>query len=371
MQFIVATPSWNELDPLVLSQFQVQIALQPSDGRELDAIAKSFRLTPAQTRFTSGMQRGTGIGKVRGSEHPLLFTYQPFLHAKDSDARVLHDARARTRSFCERHDFAAREGIASNEQPTPSQQSAPSSSPPSRLAPVVEAAKTSSNTSQEDLPSNTSRRVALNKHAAGLLQDAADHLLTPTTAAYDRLGVHYTIGDRAKQLDLNLGLLEAHKVRIGAGRGKTASILRLTPAGWTWLGRKPPKGTRGGDSVAHQYYVLQLLRLIPRSTIETLGADLVIPYNTADHTHLLAALETLGGHAISLNNGDLIAQEVECSMPERTAQRNITRDAGFALTVIAILGKTQQLQRTIGDADRVVIVDVLRLLDALRTTEDR
>jgi len=70
MQFVVATPSWTELDPLVLSQFQVQIALQPSDGRELDAITKSFRLTPAQSRFTCGMQRGTAIGKIRGIEHP-------------------------------------------------------------------------------------------------------------------------------------------------------------------------------------------------------------------------------------------------------------------------------------------------------------
>jgi hypothetical protein len=128
---------------------------------------------------------------------------------------------------------------------------------------------------------------------------------------------------------------------------------------------------RGGGSVQHEFLVRQLASRIAHSTIETLGADLVIPYNTTGHAQLIAALETLGERAISLNNGDLLALEVECSMPERTAPRNITRDAGFALTVIAILGKTQQLQRTIGDADRVLIVDVLRLLDALRITEDK
>jgi len=318
------------------------------------------------------MQRGTGIAKFRGTEYPLLFTYEPFPHAKDITEQALRAARARTRSFCEHipQTVAAKERIEGNEQPTPSHAPAPSSSPPSRVAPVVEEAKTSPNTSQE-APSDASRRVALNKHAAGLLQDAADHLLTPTTAAYDRMGIHYTIGDRAKQLDLNLGLLEAHKVRIGAGRGKTASILRLTPAGWAWLGRKPPKGTRGGDSVAHQYYVLQLHRLIPRSTIETLGADLGVSYNAAQHEHFVSVLQTLGTRTIAHNTGDLIAIEVECSRPEITAPRNVARDTGFALTVIAVLGKTQQLQRTIGDADRVLLVDVLRLLDALRTTEDR
>src|SRR5205823_1212534 len=72
-----------------------------------------------------------------------------------------------------------------------------------------------------------------------------------------------------------------------APAGKTGSALRLTPAGWQWLGRTPAKGTRGGDSVQHAFLVHELARRIPRSTIETLSVDLVIPYNTADHAHLL------------------------------------------------------------------------------------
>jgi hypothetical protein len=97
----------------------------------------------------------------------------------------------------------------------------------------------------------------------------------------------------------------------------------------------------------------------------------VIPYNTVDHANLLTAIHALTARTIALNTGDLIAIEVECSRPEITAPRNVARDTGFALTVIAVLGKMQQLQRTIGDSDRVLIVDVLRLFDALRTTEDR
>ena len=221
------------------------------------------------------------------------------------------------------------------------------------------------NTEPPKLSHNT-QRVPLPAHAEALLHDVVDHSLTLTTASYDRIGIHWMQGDRAKQLILKLGFLEAHKVTTGSGRGKIGSALRLTPAGWQWLGKQPPKGMRGGGSVQHEFLVRQLASRIAHSTIETLGADLVIPYNTADHLQLVAPLETLGERAISLNNGDLLALEVECSMPERTAPRNIRRDAGFALTIIAILGKNK-LGTTFGN--RVVIVDVLRLLDALRTTE--
>ena len=121
LQFVVATPSWTELDPLVLSQFQVQIALQPSDGRELDSITKSFRLTPAQARLTSSMQRGTALGKIRGIGQPFLFTYEPFREQKDIDPATVSAARARAERFCDASNSAAKEGIASNGQPTPAE----------------------------------------------------------------------------------------------------------------------------------------------------------------------------------------------------------------------------------------------------------
>jgi hypothetical protein len=127
---------------------------------------------------------------------------------------------------------------------------------------------------------------------------------------------------------------------------------------------------RGGGSVQHEFLVRQLASRIAHSSIETLGADLVIPYNAEEHAHLITALETLGERAISLSNSDVIALEVECSRPEITAPRNIARNAGFALTIIAALGKTDELQQMIGENERVVIVDVLRLLDALRATEE-
>jgi hypothetical protein len=360
---IVTSTSVQLLDPLLKANLGTQIVMNLTSAAESSEIARTFGLSPEEHDYlNTQLVRGECIIKLADDwRHPILATFprsttEKFVSTSDWSAAI-----ERTDRLAQRQALAAREGIESNRQPTPSQTPAPSSSPPARVAPVVEK-------SEQKIPPNPSRRVALNKHAAELLQYAADHLLTPTTAAYDRLGVHYTIGDRAKQLDLNLGLLEAHKVRIGTGRGKTASILRLTPAGWAWLGRKPPKGTRGGDSVAHQYYVLQLSRLLARSTIETLGADLVIPYNTNEHEQLHRVLETLGATALALNDGDTIAIEVECSRPEITAPRNVARDTGFTLTVIAVLGGTTKVPMVV-PTDRVLVVDVLRLLDALRATE--
>jgi hypothetical protein len=221
-------------------------------------------------------------------------------------------------------------------------------------------------------PLNMPRRIALNKHTAAILADVGENPLTLTTPCFGRCNLRLSEGERAKATVTNLGFLESFKVRTGCGRGKTGQAMRLTPSGWAWLDRKPPKGTRGGDSVQHEFLVRQLARLIARSTIETLGADLVNPYNAEEHEHLHHALETLSATTIALNTGDLIALEVECSRPDITAARNVTRDAGFALTVIATLQQDlASLQRRMPHNDRVVIVDVLRLLDALRTTEAR
>jgi hypothetical protein len=204
------------------------------------------------------------------------------------------------------------------------------------------------------------------------MNDVSENPYTLTTPCFRRCKLRLSEGDRVKTLLTNVGFLESFKVRTGAGRGKTGSALRLTTAGWEWLGRTPPKGTRGGDSTQHEFVVQHLSRLIHRSCIETLGADLVIPFNVEEHAQLYRALETLSATTIALNHGDLIALEIECSRPKLTAPRNIARNSGFALTVIATFRQDlASLQRRIPHNDRVVIIDVLRLLDALRLPEVR
>jgi hypothetical protein len=368
---ITTTVTLDGLSTLARASTHFHIALPPNNQEEAQAVIRVLGLEPdAAEHFLHRMQRGEGLLRIGSCPDVVHLRITSGMTNKHATPEEIAMARARTNQLARTprvvhllpasplETAAAREEDEDTGQPTPSHESAPSSSPPSRVAPVVETAP------------NT-RRVALNAHASKLLKVVAEHPAIPTTRAYQLAGVHYVIGDRAKQQTIALGFLEAEKVRTGTGRGTTASALRLTPAGWKWLGRKAPKGLRGGSSIQHEFCIRYLAERIPNSVIETLGADLVIPYNGAIHEPLLRAIQTISAREIVLNDGDVIALEVECSRPEITAPRNIARNAGFALTIIATLGETARLQRTIGESEHVVVDDVLRLLDALRTTEER
>ena len=372
---IVATTSLQVIDPILKANVFAQIAMNMTNHFESSEVARTFGLTTEeQAYFSAKLQRGECVIKLAdGWRYPILASFPADHESKDVRDEEWHTALERINTITPTEpvaeSVAAREGIAGTEQPTPSRESAPSSSPPARVAPAVEQ-DLSSNTKK--IPPNAIRRVALNRYAAALLADAGDHPFTLTTTAYDRCGMHWTQGDRAKQLDIKLGLLEAHTVKTGAGRGKTGSALRVTPAGWQWLGRNPTKGTRGGDSAQHSFLVHELSRRITKRTIETLGTDLVIPYNTHNHQALIRVLGELAGRDLALNDGALITLECEVSAPAKTVPRNITRDAGFALTIIATLPKHLTLaSRLIAHNEHVIVVDVLRLLDALHTTEER
>jgi hypothetical protein len=369
---IVTSTSVQLLDPLLKANLGTQIVMNLTSAAESSEIARTFGLSPEEHDYlNTQLVRGECIIKLADDwRHPMLATFPRTTTEKSVSTSDWSAAIERTNHLAQRRASATREGIASTGQPTPPQKSAPSPSPPSRVAPVVKEAKTSSNTSQEELPSNTSRRVALNKHCTLIMDDVCENHLTLTTPCFLRCGLRFSEGERAKNTLTNLGFIESFKVRTGVGRGKVGQAMRLSSSGRAWLGKKPTKSTKGGDSVQHEFFVQHLSRLIPHSSIETLGADLVVPWTIAEHTRLRRALEALSARIISLNVGDLIAIEVECSRPELTGPRNVARDAGFALTVIAILGGTQKVHAVV-PTDRVLVIDVLRLFDALRTTEAR
>lgn len=357
---VTTTVTLDGLSTLARASTHFHIALPPNNQEEARAIIRVLGLAPdAAEHFLHRMKRGEALLRIGACPDVVHLRITPITVRKHATQDEIQAARERTNRHAQRavipsNNLAAKEEHDSNGQPTPAHESAPSSSPPSRVAPVVEKA-TSSN-----------KKIALNAHATALLNDAADYPLTLTTPSYQRCKLRLSEGDRAKTLLTNLGLLESHRVRTGTGRGRTGSALRPAPAGWQWLDRKPAKSTKGGDGVDHEFFVQHLSRLIPRNSIETLGADLVIAYNDEDHEHLHRVIEDLAAKRIALNQGDLIALEVECSRPEITAPRNIARNEGFALTIIATLGKTRDLQQALGVDQQVVITDVLRLLDALR-----
>jgi hypothetical protein len=343
---IVTSTSVQLLDPLLKANLGTQIVMNLTSAAESSEIARTFGLTPEEHDYlNTRLVRGECIIKLADDwRHPILATFPRSTTEKSVSTSDWSAAIERTNQLAQRQALAAREGIEGNGQPTPAPP--PLVSPPSRVAPVLEKPAT---------------KIALNKHAMALLHDVADHPLTLTTPSYQRCGLRLSEGDRAKALLSKLGFLESHRVRTGAGRGKTGSALRLTSSAWNYLRRTPAKGTRGAGP-QHEFIVQQLHGLLPNSSLEVLGADLLFPLNT-DHAHFLRVIETLAGRTIALNDGDLVVIEVEASAPLKTADKG---DRGFALTIIATLGKVAALQQRIGETERVVIVDVLRLLDALR-----
>jgi hypothetical protein len=231
------------------------------------------------------------------------------------------------------------------------------------------------NTSHNTLRPTPRQRIALNKHATVLLHDIGDYPYSLCSQAYRRCELLLAQGDRARGQGERLGLLCATRVTCGRGRGKTGVSLSLTAQGWEWLGRTPTKGLRGGSSVQHSFCVFELHRRIPGSLVEEyLGAkavDLAIPFNADRHERLYRAISALTGNTPRLQDGDIIALEVEISSPARSAMRNAHKDAaaGVALTVLAVDDRQpERLALTL--PSNATVLDVYALLDALRTTEE-
>ena len=92
---------------------------------------------------------------------------------------------------------------------------------------------------------------------------------------------------------------------------------------------------------------------------------LTLVFDPAEHDPFLQALRATSERDVTLASGATVAIEVELR-PAKTWSRNAERDRDFTLTVLAVLGGAQEFLGTLTPTDRVIVVDVLRLLDALR-----
>jgi len=364
--FCVNTNALALTDASLRGNVATMIFFRPANGVDAHEVQRTLNLTDNQVRYACAMPRGHVIIKIAHWPQAILATFDPI--DLGTTPAEYQQAIERTRAYFSAHATtqppalhrAAREGIEGTGQPTPSH--APSSSPPSRVAPVVE-------------HTADTRRIALNKHVASLLHDAWAHPYSLCTVSYRRCGLRLSEGDRARSQAERLQLLHASRVTCGRGRGKTGICLSLTDDGLRWLGRTPTKGLRGGSSVQHCFCVFELHRRIPGSSIEeyldTKAVDLCIPFNTHHHEGLYRTIVALTGMTPRLNDGAMIAVEVEITGGARSAQRNAAKNqaAGVALTIIAIDHKAPErlAARLPGNT---LVVDVYALLDALRTTEN-
>jgi len=349
MACLLTTNNYRSLPDAVKSNVSTHGVLAVSDAREQDAIRATLGLSKAQSEYHAiHLAPGQFIFKTAGDwQRPTLATFDDVQVTKHITTEEWRAAEARTNALA-RPDFAVvmaarEEHESAGQQPT----AMPLASPPSRVAPVVQV-ELRHTTKRADLPLNARQRAEAAYIAprgvvlvAEVLRDLAFHPMQES---------------RARKNLRALGLIEEHRIIVRSGRGGTAIALTATQKAYDELGIPKPHLGKGG--AAHQYY-LRELRDHVGATLEVHGADAVIAYDSGKHQRLQDFLN------ISLNNGDAIAIEVEVSRPTATAQRNITRNTGFAITIIATLTRqVQTLRATL--ADRVLVVDVLQLLDAIR-----
>lgn len=341
---LISTTSVHLLDPLLKSNTFTRIALNVTDYFEASEIARSFGLADRQREyFQRGMTRGECIIKFADDwTHPILATYPRNTDSKIVSPSAWEAARRRTHALIPATPppvvltAAAREGM--NEQPATVERPSPSASH-AVAAPLL-------------------KTIALNTHAEALLKHAAASGVTLTTEAFRDLELHPQAGTRAKKQLLDIALIVEERITIRRGRGGTAVAIRPTKAGYDRAGVKR-HGTRGGDSIQHEYLVRSLAKCISGARIDALAGskacDILIPYNAANHQHLAAAL------GIAPRDGEHVAIEVEVSDPDRTVPRNIARNtgAGIAHTIIATM---TPLRKKIPGA---IVVDVFALLEAL------
>lgn len=361
LHFLLCSTSWNELDPLVKANLSVKVILPLGDGQEVTDVGKALRLAPAATDF---LAHRLGVGQALLNfahwPHTILATYPPFTRSKSLTAAERSEIQQRNDHRI-RKALAAREAMASH--PAPSRSSAPS--PPPTVAAVVEQAPPKRVTKSE-------RRGALTAIEQRLVDYIASNGVVLTTECQHDLKLHPQQVARAKAKLLALTLVTSETIRCRAGRGGTGVALTLTPSGVALATTKPLRTTRGNDSVQHQFLATRIAKAIQNAQLELSlngkSIDIVIPYNTSAHVQLIKSI----GVSVALNDGDLLAIEVEVSNPAKTLASNVRKNTGIAHHIIAVLPNTLASAKRIVKAldaalrARVTVIDALELLDHLQ-----
>lgn len=327
---IVLTATNYDVPPIVRANIATQIAMSVGDAGVARALAQATGIKNHTDLLT--IPRGECVIKTPEWPHAIRATFEPLAIDKNITVSAWQAAVERTHAQARR--APAREEKRGQQQPT---------------------ANSSTASSHASASSPLRRGIALNDHAQALLAVVAAHGVIQTTDAFRLTNAHPQTGTRDKKQLRDLGLIEEARITIRRGRGGTAVAVRATAAGYARAGVKR-HGTRGGDSIQHEWLVRQLAARIKSARMDARvgdkACDILISYN-AEHQRLARFCK------ISPADGDLIAIEVEVSDPGRTAPNNIARNkqAGVAHTIVATLAPLH--------CKGVIVVDVFDLLEAL------
>lgn len=348
------------VEPAVVANVFALIALNVNSGAELTAVSRTFGLTKEQIDFYAhNLTRGQALVRLGDRwRHVLLCTYDKLPFAKT----ITDDEWQQATSRITQH-WAARGAMASH--PAPSRSSAPS--PPPTIAAVVE----------QPLPkrvTNPERQGALTGIEQRLVDYIAANGVVLTTECQHDLKLHPQQVARAKAKLLALTLVTSETIRCRAGRGGSGVAIALTPSGAALATTTPLRSTRGNDSIQHQFLATRIARAIPHAQLELSlngkSIDVVIAYDESAHAKIVKTIAP----SIALNEGDLLAIEVEVSSPAKTLASNVQKNTtvGIAHNIIAVLPNTlasaKKIVKTLDTtlSEHVTVINALDLLNHLQ-----
>jgi len=412
---IITTNNLETLHPIIKSNIYASVAFNTAGGQETRSVIDHFNLDEAQAEYAERqLRKGTCLIRLAdGWKHPILARTE----ALPIEKKVSFEERAAAEERINRFAPAGRPpevGPVHTKQVTPAAGDAaaappsaasqpiaatPTQTPPSDAShptaarPTQNEATTVAPPQHEPTPSVPSPKpqpvtpteqrpdpdaaerppVKLTVHEERLLRTTTEKLWI-ATRAYEAAKLSRQAGQNAKDKLVKLDLLATASILVRAGRGGNALAIAPTPAGYELLGRKRPKGTKGGDSAQHRWLIQELAAAIHKAQIEVLlggkSIDLLIPFDQHHHHLLLFHME-----GKELSAGALLALEVETSAPTRTAVNNITKNSavGVAHTIVAVLPKhvaatTASLEKRLPKKlrDSYSVVNVFELLAEVR-----
>jgi hypothetical protein len=356
---LVTTTNLGLTDPLLKSNAGTIIALRTSSSTEHAEVSKTLGLTPEEARYYQhDLKIGEAIARVPNAPRAILMTIPPPTQEKCVSPDEWAAAIAATR------DLVIPAATDNGTPPSPSvaEREREIRTPVAQSAPKTETTE--------------SRPIALNANQERLLHSVVE-MIAPVTSHYESLGLHPEDGNTARKQLVLLGLITEEPIVVRSGKGGKAIALLPTSAGIERSGIHPPKGTRGGDSVQHQYLVQELAQLLEgakaEATVGTKSVDLLLTYDETKHAALVIALNT-ATPTVKLAEGQLVGIEVEISSPDKTIPSNAIKNhtAGIPLTIIAVMPKALPIaKRTILKLDKglrttLTLMDALKLIDHLR-----
>lgn len=365
---IVSSTSIQLLDPLLKSNLGTQVVMNLTNAAESSEVARTFGLTPEEHQhLNTQLVRGECLIKLASDwRHPILATFPQDTTTKQVAPAVWNEAIARTNRLAPSNSV---EVLAAREEVEPMGQQPAAPAPPASPSPTIAAPVLRTEPSKTEAKARTPvppRALELTATELALLRVIGSAAVITTTAAYEQASLHPQVGTRARTKLVTLGFAEQDRLRVHGRRGGSAVGLRLTAAGYERAGIRRPHGTRGHDSLQHEYLVRALAAAIPGSVIEailgTKSVDLLL--STATSVEKRSTIASVAGIAILPPNS---AIEVEVSSAERTGLVNIekNRAVGVTLTILAVMPEAVDEIREIVSSD-VPVVSVFALLEALR-----